>query len=88
MQPWKNGCSDPLGKVWQFRSNLLRNGYSGLFEVADYDFKVRILNFKVAVYLKIMYLEIINIIEKVYADKFQLESSKKWFMARKIWKTL
>ena len=36
---------------------------------ADYEYEVRISKFKRAVYLKIMYLERINIIEKVYANK-------------------
>ena len=75
---------DFLVKLWQFCSNLLENGYLGVFEVSDYESEVRILKFKMAVVSKIMYLARMNIAEKVYANKFQLETTKKWFMTRKM----
>ena len=39
---------DFLVKHGQFCSNLLRNGYSEVFEVADYESEVKILKFKMA----------------------------------------
>ena len=88
-------------KLSKFCFDLLKNGYSGFFEVADYEYKIKISKFKMtdqlnnfmsffmndyfmwmnsvqgSVYSKMMYLDRINIIEKIYANKFQLESSKK-----------
>ena len=70
----------------EFRNKMsawsIRNDYSGVFKDADYEFQVMISKFKMTVYSKIMYLEKINIMEKIYANKFQLELSKKWFMTR------
>ena len=40
---------DFLVKLWQFCSNLLRNGYLGVFEVSDYESEIRTSNFKMAV---------------------------------------
>ena len=45
-----------LVKLWQFYFNSLRNSYFAVFEVADYEYEVRIIKFKMAVYSKIMYL--------------------------------
>ena len=37
-----------MGKLCIFFSNSLRNGYSGIFEVADYESEVRISKFEMA----------------------------------------
>ena len=44
-------------ELWQLCFNSLRNGYSGIFKVGDDESEVTISKLKMAVYLKIMYLE-------------------------------